>query len=599
MSTRRGSLPQHLLESVSTSCRRRRRLASLLLSQPPTNMPCPAERLIASGDAPKPLRDVLTRARGAWLRNEHVVDILRNHRAYNFPVSRAPPLAPASGCLFLFNRRATRYFRRDGHSWRTKADGKTVRETHEKLKVDGKDALNCYYAHTVPGSGSGNENGNRGNGNGNGSGRGASNNNNNGDNNANDGSDSDAATTTTTATLSQAAAAAPRAAPTAAVEGLQRRCYWLLQGDEGLVLVHYLAVAPPPSALRASQALSSAAIAAAAAGLRSSSPLSASAAALCRAASAPVFSGRGGGGGAGARAGGNGGNDSDNTTAATTTATNDGLLQLHMLLPEGVSHESGPRGVTVTTGGALKTLGRSVGGGASGGGGGEFFFLLFFHITRGRGHRIRKNLIRPLSKNKEDTPETGGTEAVAATEAVLAAAAGNATRPSPFAATPSENARPPVPSPSSAPDLPSAFGGLERAATAPAAGLAWQRHGGALLLSPSFSGFFAQLNLSIGPLHRAPSRSGSTVQTGETLDAAAAAAAVAAIAADAAVRRSVITAGGGDATGDEIAAVSAAVAAEFGEGREEEAPERRLRLEDKSSSSSCKTTVTLPPRRRK
>ena len=562
MSTRRGSLPQHLLESVSTSCRRRRRLASLLLSQPPTNMPCPAERLIASGDAPKPLRDVLTRARGAWLRNEHVVDILRNHRAYNFPVSRAPPLAPASGCLFLFNRRATRYFRRDGHSWRTKADGKTVRETHEKLKVDGKDALNCYYAHTVPGSGSGNENGNRGNGNGNGSGRGASNNNNNGDNNANDGSDSDAATTTTTATLSQAAAAAPRAAPTAAVEGLQRRCYWLLQGDEGLVLVHYLAVAPPPSALRASQALSSAAIAAAAAGLRSSSPLSASAAALCRAASAPVFSGRGGGGGAGARAGGNGGNDSDNTTAATTTATNDGLLQLHMLLPEGVSHESGPRGVTVTTGGALKTLGRSVGGGASGGGG-------------------------------------GGTEAVAATEAVLAAAAGNATRPSPFAATPSENARPPVPSPSSAPDLPSAFGGLERAATAPAAGLAWQRHGGALLLSPSFSGFFAQLNLSIGPLHRAPSRSGSTVQTGETLDAAAAAAAVAAIAADAAVRRSVITAGGGDATGDEIAAVSAAVAAEFGEGREEEAPERRLRLEDKSSSSSCKTTVTLPPRRRK
>ena len=63
---------------------------------------------------------------------------------------------------------------------------------------------------------------------------------------------------------------------------------------------------------------------------------------------------------------------------------------------------------------------------------------------------------------------------------------------------------------------------LERAATAPAAGLAWQRREGSLLLSPS--GFLSSqqqlANLSIGPLHRAPSRSGSTVQTGETLDGA-------------------------------------------------------------------------------
>lgn len=28
-----------------------------------------------------------------------------------------------------------RFFRKDGHEWRKKADGKTVRETHEKLKV--------------------------------------------------------------------------------------------------------------------------------------------------------------------------------------------------------------------------------------------------------------------------------------------------------------------------------------------------------------------------------------------------------------------------------------------------------------------------------
>ena len=35
----------------------------------------------------------------------------------------------------MFNRRTTRFFRKDGHDWRKKADGKTVKETHEKLKV--------------------------------------------------------------------------------------------------------------------------------------------------------------------------------------------------------------------------------------------------------------------------------------------------------------------------------------------------------------------------------------------------------------------------------------------------------------------------------
>ena len=39
--------------------------------------------------------------------------------------------------------------RRDNHSWRKKKDGKTVRETHEKLKVGNADVLNCYYAHAA------------------------------------------------------------------------------------------------------------------------------------------------------------------------------------------------------------------------------------------------------------------------------------------------------------------------------------------------------------------------------------------------------------------------------------------------------------------
>ena len=45
----------------------------------------------------------------------------------------------SGGSLFLFDRKVLRYFRKDGHNWRKKKDGKTVKEAHERLKVISKD----------------------------------------------------------------------------------------------------------------------------------------------------------------------------------------------------------------------------------------------------------------------------------------------------------------------------------------------------------------------------------------------------------------------------------------------------------------------------
>lgn len=39
------------------------------------------------------------------------------------------------GSLLLFDRKMLRNFRKDGHNWKKKKDGKTVQEAHEKLKV--------------------------------------------------------------------------------------------------------------------------------------------------------------------------------------------------------------------------------------------------------------------------------------------------------------------------------------------------------------------------------------------------------------------------------------------------------------------------------
>jgi CG-1 domain len=146
--------------------------------------------------------------------------------------------------------------RRDGHNWRKKADGKTIRETHEKLKVrrtlskchscmsmldcfatlvldvfaadsitpskpqvGNKEALNCYYAHA---------------------------------------DQEDQLQVLLLACLCfgpsvhlesfawRTARRTPHLSRLSCLSNkhihqLQRRCYWMLEGDDSIVLVHYLA----------------------------------------------------------------------------------------------------------------------------------------------------------------------------------------------------------------------------------------------------------------------------------------------------------------------------------------------------------------------
>ncbi|XP_054801360.1 calmodulin-binding transcription activator 2-like isoform X2 [Prosopis cineraria] len=84
-------------------------------------------------------------AQHRWLRPAEICEILRNYQMFH--ITSEPPNMPPSGSLFLFDRKVLRYFRKDGHNWRKKKDGKTVKEAHEKLKVGSVDVLHCYYAH--------------------------------------------------------------------------------------------------------------------------------------------------------------------------------------------------------------------------------------------------------------------------------------------------------------------------------------------------------------------------------------------------------------------------------------------------------------------
>ncbi|GLT43950.1 hypothetical protein SLA2020_178710 [Shorea laevis] len=91
------------------------------------------------------INQILVEAQNRWLRPAEICEILENYK--KFRIAPEPPNRPPSGSLFLFNRKVLRYFRKDGHNWRKKKDGKTVKEAHERLKAGSIDVLHCYYAH--------------------------------------------------------------------------------------------------------------------------------------------------------------------------------------------------------------------------------------------------------------------------------------------------------------------------------------------------------------------------------------------------------------------------------------------------------------------
>lgn len=91
------------------------------------------------------ITQILSEVQHRWLRPAEICEILRNYR--KFHLTPESPYKPVSGSVFLFDRKVLRYFRKDGHNWRKKKDGKTVKEAHEKLKVGSIDVLHCYYAH--------------------------------------------------------------------------------------------------------------------------------------------------------------------------------------------------------------------------------------------------------------------------------------------------------------------------------------------------------------------------------------------------------------------------------------------------------------------
>ncbi|CAJ1963270.1 unnamed protein product [Sphenostylis stenocarpa] len=76
--------------------------------------------------------DTMEEAKSRWLRPNEIHAILCNHKY--FKINAKPVHLPESGTIVLFDRKMLRNFRKDGHNWKKKSDGKTVKEAHEHLK---------------------------------------------------------------------------------------------------------------------------------------------------------------------------------------------------------------------------------------------------------------------------------------------------------------------------------------------------------------------------------------------------------------------------------------------------------------------------------
>ncbi|KAK4405491.1 Calmodulin-binding transcription activator 5 [Sesamum angolense] len=76
--------------------------------------------------------NMMEEAKARWLRPNEIHAILCNHKYFTVYVK--PVNLPKSGTIVLFDRKMLRNFRKDGHNWKKKKDGKTVKEAHEHLK---------------------------------------------------------------------------------------------------------------------------------------------------------------------------------------------------------------------------------------------------------------------------------------------------------------------------------------------------------------------------------------------------------------------------------------------------------------------------------
>ena len=91
---------------------------------------------------------VFSRTRSRWYTNEEVASILTSFSNHPEWQTNELQVRPKSGAVLLYSREKVRY-RQDGYCWKKRKNGRTTREDHMKLKVQGIECIYGCYVHSA------------------------------------------------------------------------------------------------------------------------------------------------------------------------------------------------------------------------------------------------------------------------------------------------------------------------------------------------------------------------------------------------------------------------------------------------------------------
>ncbi|XP_030580916.1 calmodulin-binding transcription activator 2 isoform X2 [Archocentrus centrarchus] len=94
-----------------------------------------------------PRSSSLPNERLRWNTNEEIASYLISFDRHDEWLSCTLRTRPKNGSIILYNRKKVKY-RKDGYCWKKRKDGKTTREDHMKLKVQGMECLYGCYVHS-------------------------------------------------------------------------------------------------------------------------------------------------------------------------------------------------------------------------------------------------------------------------------------------------------------------------------------------------------------------------------------------------------------------------------------------------------------------
>ncbi|XP_057219004.1 calmodulin-binding transcription activator 1 isoform X5 [Triplophysa rosa] len=94
-----------------------------------------------------PKCSTLPKERHRWNTNEEIAAYLITFEKHEEWLTTSPKTRPQNGSMILYNRKKVKY-RKDGYCWKKRKDGKTTRDDHMKLKVQGVECLYGCYVHS-------------------------------------------------------------------------------------------------------------------------------------------------------------------------------------------------------------------------------------------------------------------------------------------------------------------------------------------------------------------------------------------------------------------------------------------------------------------